>query len=615
MRTSSVVAILLALALVGRADAQTYQVNSAHTGNASGAGVGAVLTPLWRADTTAQGAEYAVVAPGRVYVAGVRDGRAYALALDAATGRELWAAPLAEQWSEGPFLALAGDRLVATAGSVVAAIDVATGTVLWQGVAGGKLSPPVVADGLVIATRWQNSYGSEALAWRLADGAPAWVGERTGGRNGGATIANGTVVFMAGCGAVASRIADGVSVWAQDPLCGGIAEITSFDGERIWSGTHTRGQQFDPATGAAIARYEGADAAFDGDLAVLREGGALVARDRRTLVERWRFAPPVPLVTAPLIADGVVYAADDPGLVHSVDLATGVLLSTTATGTRTSWQGTLGPGLAAGQGLLIVPTGTGIAALRGNGVVGQPAPAKTQAPTGGSRLPQPTRVRALTTRASNALRADRRLLAKAKHRRAAAVRALRRLDALRRDAAKVDGTLELRRAMALHRRGLVHYRAGNVRAGRTLLARAAVAVRALRGATASASAAESHRVRARQTVEGYSAALRREDWGSVCRYIAPGSKQTMIERVRDQGHQVKGCASAARRWDQPRDGLRHDPQRQPRRGPDQRARQLPLPPGWSQHLLDLQAERALGARRHLPGRAQRKVLTPPVAPA
>ena len=73
----------------------------------------------------------------------------------------------------------------------------------------------------------------------------------------------------------------------------------------------------------------------------------------------------------------------------------------------------------------------------------------------------------------------RKRLAKAKNRRAAAARALRRLDALRRETAKVNGTIELRRALSLYRRGLVHYRSGQGRSGRKLLARAAVGLRAV----------------------------------------------------------------------------------------------------------------------------------------
>jgi hypothetical protein len=81
-----------------------------------------------------------------------------------------------------------------------------------------------------------------------------------------------------------------------------------------------------------------------------------------------------------------------------------------------------------------------------------------------------------------------------------------------------------------------------------------VAVVTVPGAPALAGpkASAADRAAARQTVERYSAALRREDWRSVCRYIAPGTKKFIIERVREVKEiQVKRCATAARLWINP----------------------------------------------------------------
>lgn len=81
---------------------------------------------------------------------------------------------------------------------------------------------------------------------------------------------------------------------------------------------------------------------------------------------------------------------------------------------------------------------------------------------------------------------------------------------------------------------------------------AAVLVLPTATAMAGPKASAADRAAARQTVERYSAALRREDWRSVCRYIAPGTKKFIIERVREVKQiAVKRCATAARLWINP----------------------------------------------------------------
>jgi hypothetical protein len=103
-----------------------------------------------------------------------------------------------------------------------------------------------------------------------------------------------------------------------------------------------------------------------------------------------------------------------------------------------------------------------------------PPPAVTQLTGVAGAFPSSSRS-TLAERVARTLRADRKRLVHARHPRTAAIRALRRVMALRREAAREPGTLAIRRALELQRRGLARYRAGDSRAGRRLLARAAAA--------------------------------------------------------------------------------------------------------------------------------------------
>src|SRR6478609_8926636 len=191
--------------LAGTASAQTYQVDAAHSGNASGARLGSSLTVAWRAVTTPQGTSYSIVAPGRVYTVGEVGTDAAAMALDPATGAVLWAVPFAQRWQGGPYLTLTGDTLIATAGGAVVALDAATGALRWASSFGGNTSAPIVAGGLVLASRWINNKGANMVALRLADGAPVWVGETMQDLSN-PTVASGLVFHMVGCGALASHL-------------------------------------------------------------------------------------------------------------------------------------------------------------------------------------------------------------------------------------------------------------------------------------------------------------------------------------------------------------------------------------------------------------------------
>jgi outer membrane protein assembly factor BamB len=133
---------------------------------------------LWSFDKAGNGyAGYPVVA-GKLYTLGTRDGKEVLLALDAATGKEVWASPMSEilgnRWGDGPrgTPTVDGDRIYALSGP-------------------GTLSCVQAKDGMLLWSHTMKEYGGETPGWGytespLVDGNNVMV---TPGGNNGAVIA------------------------------------------------------------------------------------------------------------------------------------------------------------------------------------------------------------------------------------------------------------------------------------------------------------------------------------------------------------------------------------------------------------------------------------------
>ena len=124
---------------------------------------------VWLSDAVGLGYAGYSVADGKLFTMGLREGQEQLIALDAATGKELWAAPAGPRypnnWGDGPRMTptVAGDRVFAIGGQgLLVCASVKDGKTLWTkslvSDLGGKLqdwgyteSPLVVGD-VVICT-------------------------------------------------------------------------------------------------------------------------------------------------------------------------------------------------------------------------------------------------------------------------------------------------------------------------------------------------------------------------------------------------------------------------------------------------------------------------------
>jgi outer membrane protein assembly factor BamB len=201
-----------------------------------------------------------------------------------------------------------------------------------------------------------------------------WRAETDSG-DGGSPAVSGDAVFaaMSPCPDVHRfRRTDGVEVWHPENGChGGGGSVPVLNGPRLYvteSRRYPPGDVYDAASGATLGPMR-ADwtPAFAGDVGVFPDarkarenlmfGHTLVARRVPGGRARWRFAGDGYLDSAPLIADGTVYVGSGSGRIYGVSLRSGrnVWSADTGAPVPAQWNGRMWSGLAAADGVLVVP--------------------------------------------------------------------------------------------------------------------------------------------------------------------------------------------------------------------------------------------------------------------
>ena len=357
-------------------DITTLRVDTAHTGVAGAAAVGAgspfPTAPRWTAAIRGS-LSYPLIGDGKVFVLALPwdsngDSRLRLHALDPTTGADAWAGPvILSTFHRRGYMALEGRRLVVvTSDCQVIGIDTASGARLWS---------------VDLAQALPN-------VWNC-DGPP--------------TLRNG-IAYVLGAGVAATPAAldaeDGRILWARRVSLAGGAPVTLTD-DAAYLGSRLQGLKLDALSGAVLWRHSGPGSGGGGSYAVLRDGRVYLDEllDNESVVldagggalQTTRFsswhAPAVtsefifttePMVVSalrtasgsvawsvataavvrspPLVAGGAVLVPLLDGQIEWRDAATGQLWSRTAAGPAGSTGGIeLTPGIAVGRGLLVVP--------------------------------------------------------------------------------------------------------------------------------------------------------------------------------------------------------------------------------------------------------------------
>lgn len=403
IRNTLVATIGLLIAWPAAAHAATqataYQLDAAHSGYSADAGVVPPLAVRWQVDFK-QATSYPLIADGRVFAI-VRNESAYGTvlhALDAGTGRELWSRALGGTYYWSGQAYGAGRVYTVNGDGQMQALDPTTGATIWITQLPGQYSfssEPTYYDGIVY-TGGAGS-GGTLYAVDAATGTVLWSRSVANGDHSSPAVDAQRVYVSYSCPNVyAFERKTGAPAWSSNPGCSGGGGRTPVlgAGRLFVRDPAESGTVFDATTGQIVGSFPvGPAPVIAGDLAIVVNDGIVRTQNARTGAPGWTWAPEdgSKVTAAPIAAGGVVFAGTSSGGLVALDLQSG----------RPVWAGALGAevsapdehnvsspvaGLAAGEGLLVVPSGTRLVALAGGAAAGGGGPAQPQAAPSDTKL-------------------------------------------------------------------------------------------------------------------------------------------------------------------------------------------------------------------------------------
>ncbi len=349
-------------------DAVAYQMNSAHTGSVTFKTITLPSSSTWSVDVGGN-PSYALIAGGQVFVTVAVNGNSQLLALNAATGTTAWG-PIAFPG----YVNAAYDRarlFVVSGGpqsQIISAVDAVTGNPLWSAtVPGGWFpEPPVAADGIVYSTN-----GGVVTAFDETSGATLWQ-QNIGGTDGIVALTNDGLYGASPCTALDLQPAVGVQLWYNNSGCegGGGATPVAANG-LVYAPNNSAGSSgtvFDAETGAVKGNYSASVIpAFSSSAGFFLFNGTLQGLGLSNNQVLWSFADDGQLATAPIVVNNYVFIGSQSGNLYALDASTGQQVWTQSLGAAIPASNEYGvvqyTGLAAGDGLLVVPSGTKVTAF------------------------------------------------------------------------------------------------------------------------------------------------------------------------------------------------------------------------------------------------------------
>ncbi|HLL73412.1 MAG TPA: PQQ-binding-like beta-propeller repeat protein [Pyrinomonadaceae bacterium] len=356
--------------------ALNYQINATHTGYVSAPEVAPPFKQKWSVNFGQQ-ISYPIIADGKVFVTVRNSPATYGTklyAIDGATGAIAWG-PVdlggTYFWSA---LCYENGRLFAlNYNGLLRAFDGASGNIVWSKQLGGQSgysSAPTVYQGVIYvsATKIQAvSADTGSILWT----SPIWGGEQSSP----AVTSDGVYVSYSCPNVYKLNPASGTLIWKYTPGCSGGGGKTPvlYDG-RLYVRDYYD-YIFDSQTGLQVGSFAPKNIpAFSGNMSFIMRGpkyfgsyGTLEGRDLTGNAVTWSFAGDNYLQTAPLVVNDYVYIGSRWGKLYAVEAATGRQVWSTNVGAEIPYvdeQNVSQPltGLAAGEGLLVVPTMTTLVA-------------------------------------------------------------------------------------------------------------------------------------------------------------------------------------------------------------------------------------------------------------
>jgi outer membrane protein assembly factor BamB len=297
-------------------------------------------------------------------------------ALDSATGQDVWTADLGGTYYVGALTYGGGSLFALNYNGVLTAFNPASGAVLWTEQLPGQYefsAAPTYAN----CTVYIGGAGSGGTLYAV-DGATGNITWRQSVMNGDgsspAVNASGVLVSYACQQDYAFDPTAGTLIWNHSTACeGGGGSTPTLGGGSVWlSGFLDPQMALNPADGspskAKVPNAWTGTPAFDGTHGFFLENGVLTAQDTDHSKPRWTFSGDGNLSSMPIVVNGYVYIASTSGQVWAVDETTGAVAWTGNVGAPVLGDDSMNvdrplSGLAAGQGLVVVPASTKLVAF------------------------------------------------------------------------------------------------------------------------------------------------------------------------------------------------------------------------------------------------------------
>ena len=367
--------------------AVAFQIDAAHTGVSGVVAPAFPASAAWTATFAGQ-LSYPLIAGGKVYVVEAADfstGSASRLhALDRGTGATAWGPVSLPGTGQTAGHAFDGGKLfIATFDGLVLSFDAATGQPGWSTKlpqSYGFVTVPTATGGTV----YLGDGGSNRIvALSEANGVLLWSTPVNGGGFGTPSVAGSGVYVAYPCQTYRLAIATGAEVWHNDEGCSGgggatapvvddrlyvrgfdfVSTLAPFIDARNAT-TGTRGNRY-----ASVGSFTQAPIpALATDAVYLLDNATLRRFDPALGAAAWSFAGDGTLVTPPIVVGSAVIVGAKSGMLYAVDGKTGAqtwsVQLPSGIDDNNDASVLMPSGLAAGEGMLVVPSRHKLTAFR-----------------------------------------------------------------------------------------------------------------------------------------------------------------------------------------------------------------------------------------------------------
>jgi outer membrane protein assembly factor BamB len=355
-------------------DSVALQISPAHAGAINFKSFSFPAARSWSVDVGGQ-PSYPLIADGKVFVT-VKIGLGSStgsqlIALDQATGQTVWGPiQLAEGWA---FLSYDGGKVfVITSYGIgpgtLQAYDAESGSVGWtKTFASGIVfeTAPAGLNGMLYLTG--GSGGPLVFAIDEGSGSIIWQKSTLSGTGSTPAVTSQGVYTATPCESVGFAPLSGSILFAIEGGCDGGGGSTAVVANNVFyslMGQLSIGVSLDATTGTQLGTFQ-ADVvpAINTTSGFFLRSGTLTAKALTDNSTRWSFQGDGGLVSSPIIVNQSVIIGSSSGQLYGLDATTGAQLWTTsAGGAITGGTNNVISGLAAGDGLLVVPAGTTVSA-------------------------------------------------------------------------------------------------------------------------------------------------------------------------------------------------------------------------------------------------------------